>query len=121
MVFLLVEDDVDDLRQLRRAVGAHPRIVMDHARDVRQALEYLESRFPFLVLSDIHLPGSSGWDLLAWIRERSRVPVLLWTSLPTPDGSRRALSLGADGYVGKPMDLAGYRRIAAWVASYLGD
>jgi CheY-like chemotaxis protein len=121
VVFLLVEDDPDDHRLLRRAVGAHPRLSMDHAGDVRQALAYLGSRFPFLVLSDIHLPGSSGWELLAWIRERSRMPVLLWTSLPTPDGSRRALSLGADGYVGKPKDLAGYHRIAAWVASYLGD
>ena len=77
---------------------------------------------PVLVLSDVHLPGGSGFELLSWIRTRwSRLPVLLWTSLPHPEGAREALDRGADGYMGKPRDLAGYHRIAARLKACLGD
>ena len=71
-----------------------------------------------------HLPGLSGWDLLAWVRARpefDRLPMLLWTSLPNPEGKDRALRQGAAGYLGKPRDLDGYRQLAARVARLLGD
>lgn len=119
-VFLLVEDDLDDPRLLRRAL--EPRVRMDVIDDGRRALEYLERESPFLVLSDIHLPAASGWEILERVRARSeRVPVFLWTSLPTPEGARRAVAAGADRYLGKPKDLEGYRRIAALIESCLGD
>lgn len=123
--FLLVEDDPDDPRLLRRALADVPRpLELRLVTDGRRALEMLHAASPFLVLSDVHLPGASGWDILAFVRAQPRLaglPVLLWTSLPSLDGARRALELGADGYLGKPRDLDGYRRIAARVAAYLGD
>ena len=101
-VLLLVEDDPDDQRLLRHALRASP-LEVDVTADAASAVAYLDrmKRRPFLVLSDIHLPGLSGWDLLAWVRARpalDRLPVLLWTSLPNPEGEDRARRLGAAGF-----------------------
>jgi CheY-like chemotaxis protein len=132
---LLVEDDPNDERFLRRALEKSGRnILLDIARDGRSALEYLSDRWvgqnpapktpPLLVLSDVHLPLRSGWDILDWIRRRpelARLPVFLWTSLPTPEGAERARGLGALRYLSKPRDLAGYGSIATLILSHLGD
>ncbi|HEX7901113.1 MAG TPA: response regulator [Planctomycetota bacterium] len=132
-VLLLVEDDPNDQRLLRLALrDPSPRLSVDVAPEGESAVAYLARMLengasrprPFLVLSDIHLPGLSGWDLLAWVRARpefDRLPVLLWTSLPNPEGKDRALRLGAAGYLGKPRDLNGYRRLAERVTRLLGD
>jgi CheY-like chemotaxis protein len=132
---LLVEDHPDDERFLRRALEKSGReILLDIVRDGRAALEYLSTawagqdptpkRTPLLVLSDVHLPLRSGWEILQWIRcrpELSRLPVFLWTSLPTPEGAQRAQELGALRYFSKPRDLAGYGAIATLILSHLGD
>jgi CheY-like chemotaxis protein len=124
-VLLLVEDDPDDRRLLRYAFRTpSPRLSMDVAPEGESAIAYLSRARPFLVLSDIHLPGLSGWDLLSWIRSRPELdglPVLLWTSLPNPEGEDRARRLGAAGYLGKPRDLDGFLRVAARVSRLLGD
>jgi CheY-like chemotaxis protein len=124
-LFLLVEDDPDDPRLLRHAVQALAvPVLMDVVESADGALAYLRRKKALAVLSDVHLRGPSGFDLLARIRgddELKRLPVLLWTSLPNPDGRRQALALGARRYLGKPSDLAGYRRVAALLAKYLGD
>lgn len=124
-VLLLVEDDPEDRRLLRYAFRTPaPRLSMDVAPEAESAVAYLSRSRPFLVLSDIHLPGQSGWDLLSWIRSRPELdglPVLLWTSLPNPEGEDRARRLGAAGYLGKPRDLDGFHRVAAQVCRLLGD
>lgn len=123
--FLLVEDDPDDPRLLRLAVeGLRIPLVMDVVVSVPEAVDYLRRQPPFAVLSDVHLRAQSGFELLAWMREQDglrRLPVLLWTSLPSSEGERKALALGASRYLAKPSDLAGYRRVAAWVAKCLDD
>lgn len=129
---LLVEDDPNDQRFLRRALQKTGReIELRVAQDGASALEYLSGvsvqggpRPTLLVLSDINLPGRSGWDVLAWIRGQpglSGLPVLLWTSLPTPEGAERARRLGAAQYFSKPKNLEGYALIVASLLSFLGD
>ena len=129
---LLIEDDQNDERFLRRALAKlGRRIALDVATDGNSALEYLlgasgsdAPKNVLLVLSDIHIPLRSGWEVLSWIRGHSRLarlPVFLWTSLPTPEGSERARRLGALLYLSKPRNLDGYSRIASLIVSALGD
>ena len=124
---LLVEDDADDQRIFQWALKKSGLPVdVRVARDGEQAIRFLSRSLtrPFLILSDIHLPRKSGWDVLQWIRQQeqlSRLPVLIWTSLPTVEGAARAQQLGADSYFSKPTDAAGYRRLIDRIGDYLRD
>jgi two-component system NtrC family sensor kinase len=58
-----------------------------------------------LVLLDVRMPGISGLEVLAWIREHTRLQYLRVIVLTAAIGSREkveALSIGADDYITKP-------------------
>lgn len=124
---LLVEDDADDERIFQWAMRKSGLpITIRLARDGDQAIRFLSRgpQRPFLIVSDIHLPRKSGWEVLDWIRRRDEftlVPVLMWTSLPTPEGAERAHQLGATSYLSKPTDPAGYRKLVDRISGYLRD
>lgn len=60
-----------------------------------------------LVLLDVMLPGMSGWDFLAEIRERGfHVPVIFLTARHGVSERVQGFELGADDYVIKPFDFA---------------
>ena len=124
---LLVEDDADDQRIFQWAMRKSGLgIVVRLARDGDAAIDFLSGRPErlFLILSDIHLPRKSGWDVLQWTRGQqgfSRLPFLMWTSLPTVEGAARAHQLGANSYFSKPTDALGYRRLVDRIGDYLRD
>ena len=71
------------------------------------ALAHLEHGTVDLVLSDIVMPGMSGYDLCREIKSDPRLahlPVVLLTSLSDPLDIVRGLECGADNYVTKPYD-----------------
>jgi two-component system response regulator PilR (NtrC family) len=56
-----------------------------------------------LVISDINMPGISGFDLLRSIREQNEeLPVLMITAYGSPDSAVEAMKLGATDYITKP-------------------
>jgi len=70
-----------------------------------QARHHLEEHSFSLLLLDLMLPDTDGLDLLAELRRKSMIPILV-TSARTEQGDRMAaLELGADGYLPKPFDL----------------
>jgi len=124
---LLVEDDADDQRIFQWAMKKSGLgVTVRLAGDGDQAIRFLARgpQRPFLIVSDIHLPRKSGWEVLEWIRRQtdlSLVPVLMWTSLPTPEGAEKAQALGATLYCSKPTDADGYRRLVDRIGAYLRD
>ena len=76
------------------------------ARAAAQAL--LSGKLPDLVLLDISMPEVSGLDLLEFIRRRrdwNHVPVVMLSTEAADVTVDRALALGADGYITKPVTL----------------
>jgi two-component system chemotaxis response regulator CheY len=60
-----------------------------------------------LILSDINMPGMSGLDLLQQIKGRNLEPppvVIMITAYGDSENYRRAMELGADGFITKPVD-----------------
>ncbi len=70
------------------------------------ALEYLASHACDLVLLDVRLPGLSGYETCAQLRERygPAIPVLMLTAHRDADAARRSYDAGADDYIIKPTD-----------------
>jgi len=60
-----------------------------------------------LVILDVNLPGQSGFEVCAWLKEDfrfSRTPVIFTSGNWTEENRRRALDLGATELIDKPFD-----------------
>jgi DNA-binding response OmpR family regulator len=57
------------------------------------------------VITDVHLPDASGFDLIQWVRSRAasaRLPILVISGDSDPNTNTTVLRLGADAYFPKP-------------------
>ncbi len=101
---LLVEDDpniVDLVRSNLMARGYRVE-VSTTGSDVEQMLEQFD---PAIVLLDLGLPDTSGFDLCRSIRERSDVGLIVVSARTGEIDKVRALNLGADDYITKPFGI----------------
>jgi len=113
---LIVDDDRDLATMLAEFLGNEGFSVTTVA-DGGSALELLGERSFDLVILDVMLPGSSGFDVLREIRQRKpRLPVLILTARGEAIDRILGLELGADDYLPKPFDP---RELAARVRAIL--
>src|SRR5688572_19302150 len=100
---LVVDDDAEALLVLDhqlRALGCTPFT----ATSAAAARRCLDSQPLDLVLSDLHLPGEAGLELLRWVRAQPEpVAVILLTSSPSVETAIQALREGAADYLSKPV------------------
>jgi DNA-binding response OmpR family regulator len=113
---LIVDDDRDLAAMLAEFIGNEGFTVLT-AADGAAALEALVARQVDLVILDVMLPGSSGFDVLRAIRQRKpRLPVLMLTARGEAIDRILGLELGADDYLAKPFDP---RELAARIRAVL--
>ena len=77
-----------------------------NARSAAQTL--LSGKRPDLMVLDINMPEVSGLDLLEFLRRRSEwknLPIIMLSSEAADVTVDKALALGADGYVMKPVTI----------------
>src|SRR5690606_14810029 len=77
------------------------------ATSAEAALDLLGTSEFDLVLSDVMMPGITGYELCSRIKQDPRLrrlPVVLLTSLADPMAVVRGLECGADNYITKPYD-----------------
>jgi two-component system NtrC family response regulator/two-component system response regulator HydG len=76
------------------------------AHDARSGLSLLEKTEPDVVLTDLRMPGMDGLELLAKIKEiRPETMVILMTAYGTVKTAVKAMKLGAEDYLSKPIDV----------------
>lgn len=109
---ILIVDDEKDIQSLfeqrfRKEVRAG-EIHFDFAFSGEEALERLDQHpGVVLILSDINMPGMSGLELLEKIRARRKSPppvVMMITAYADQEKYERAMTLGADDFITKPVD-----------------
>jgi two-component system KDP operon response regulator KdpE len=103
---------VDDDEEMNRAVGLMLNLLdcevtaFHNARSAAQKL--LTGRVPQLLILDINMPEISGLDLLEFLRRRTEwkeLPIVILSSESADSTVDKALQLGADAYVMKPVTL----------------
>ncbi len=97
---LVVEDSADIREALEESMteeGYATRAVSDGDEALRVFYEFQ----PDLVLLDVLLPGTTGFDLCERIRSMSNVPVIILSGLADEREKIRAFEKGADDYVVK--------------------
>ncbi len=115
---LLAEDDPNDTLLIRRAfqkagLGESLKSVSDgdHAIDYLRGINSYADRasFPlaFLLLLDLKMPGTDGFEVLQWVRSQpnlKRLLVVVLTSSNLQADVDRAYELGANSYLVKPVE-----------------
>jgi CheY-like chemotaxis protein len=117
---LLVEDDPNDTLLVKRAfqkagLGDSLKTVVDgdEAMQYLQGLKEYKDRarypLPFLLLLDLKMPGTDGFEVLQWIRRQpdlKRLLVVVLTSSNLQSDVDRAYDLGANSYLVKPVEFS---------------
>lgn len=103
---------VEDEEKLRSTVQEYLQLsgyLTMEAQNGAEALRVFtsgEDEWPDLVLLDLMIPLVNGFDVLARIREKSNVPVIILTAKCSEEDQLRGFSLGADDYLMKPFLLS---------------
>ena len=103
---LIVDDDETTGKLIEltiHAKGCKTRRARNR-QEIAQGLA--EKPLPHLVLLDILLPDANGFDVLNRIRQHpalQQIPVLMLSALGERKDVTRGLTLGADGYITKPV------------------
>jgi len=104
---LLIVDDNEMNRDMLARRLARKGYVIDVAEHARNLLERVEKDAVDLVLLDIEMPEISGLDALKTLRAAYspiELPIIMVTAKDQSEDVVRALDLGANDYVTKPID-----------------
>jgi FixJ family two-component response regulator len=98
---------VDDEESVRRALGRLLRVAGHEVRSYAAGAEFLRSLSsgrPDCVILDVHMPGLTGFDVLARLQaDDVRLPTIVVTGFDEPEAEPRAVRLGAGKFLRKPV------------------
>ena len=101
---LVVEDDRVSARFITLVLTRQGGFEVGHAGEPRAALAEIKNAHWDLVLTDVEMPGMTGLELLAELRETSPdLPVAIMTGHASLDYAVQALRSSADEFLQKPM------------------
>jgi len=106
MVRLLVVDDDRELCQLVTRFLTREGFEISWASGGEEGIERALSEDFALILLDVMMPDTDGFEVLRRIRQHSRTPVLMLTAKGDTHDRIRGLEMGADDYLPKPFDPA---------------
>lgn len=99
---LLIEDDL----RLARSIAAYlqaQKFVVHHFSDGENLGTIINNLHFDLVLCDVMLPGTDGFEISSEIRQKFSGPIVFITALSDLDSQLKAFGLGADDYIVKPI------------------
>ena len=120
-VRLLVADDSATIQKIVSLAFSDEDVVIQSAFSGESALETLQSFRPDLVLADVFMPGCSGYEVCARIKQDSNlanIPVILLVGTFEAFDELEAARVKSDGYLTKPFDTS---ELIQTVHSLIGD
>lgn len=104
--YILVAEDNVDQRSLYVAIltGAGYRVL--EAGDGAEAVDVARREHPGLVLMDVTMPGTSGWNAVRTLKEHPDtrpIPIIVVTGLASAWDRDASLASGCDEYLAKPV------------------
>ncbi|HUU30041.1 MAG TPA: response regulator transcription factor [archaeon] len=114
MMKVFIADDSEHVRQSLKAMISKIEGVeiIGQAGEVGEAVRLVQELDPDVVLLDIRMPGGSGMDVLAKIKQnKPRRKVIMLTNYPYPQYQKKCMELGADFFFDKSQDFAEIPRV----------
>jgi CheY-like chemotaxis protein len=127
---LLIENDENDVFFFRRCLGSvNARVNVRVVASAWQARDYMVGRTPYhdrryyalpdIIVTDMNLPGTSGLEFLAWLREEERfrhIPVFVMSGSFGAGAIAGLKDLGIQAHFAKTPD---FNKCKSFVASML--
>ncbi len=102
---LVVDDEIHVVRLLQKHLVSKSYEVYTAMNGI-EAIQKVKDVRPHIVLLDIIMPGMGGIDTLKEIKKiNSKIVVIMITAVIDEELAKRALQLGANDYITKPLDL----------------
>ena len=100
---IMVVDDETRMRKLLRDFLVKEGFQVIEAEDGAKAIDiFFENKDIDLVLLDVMMPNMDGWEVTKWIRQYSKVPIIMLTAKSEERDELKGFELGVDEYVTKP-------------------
>ena len=126
---LLVEDDSDDVKFVRRAFSdVWPNCEIHSVGDGEEALSFLrrtpgyeDAPSPDLILLDLNMPRKGGHEVLLEIKQDDalkHIPVVVMTTTDDKDTVLTSYKLHANSFITKPVGTDELNRIVQTVVDY---
>lgn len=107
--FLVIEDSPTMRQLISFALKRLPRTEIIEASDGVDGLKKLSSSNIDMILTDINMPIMDGLKLVTLVRSNDDykdIPIIIITTEGAKEDRERALALGADAYITKPVQSA---------------
>lgn len=104
----IVDDDEEMIRAIRLMLKLLHCEVTSYLSARSAAAAFAKGKQPDLLILDINMPEVTGLDLLEFLRDRggwTDLPIIMLSTEAADVTVDRALELGADGYVSKPVTI----------------
>jgi two-component system phosphate regulon response regulator OmpR len=102
---ILVCDDEEDVREMVGEYLLRRGFAVSTAQDANELRKMLEDPSINAVILDINMPGEDGLSALRSLRAENDLPVIMLTATADVVDRILGLEMGADDYLGKPVDL----------------
>ena len=114
LTVVYIDDNLASLRLVQQVAARRPGVRLVHAMHGQVGLDLVSSTRPDLILLDLHLPDTSGEEVLRRLRAESateNTPIVVISADATPGRVQRLRDTGASGYLTKPVDV---QELLAW-------
>lgn len=99
---ILIVDDSADILEIVSLYLINAGYHVTVANDYSKALQAIEKQLFDLILLDILLPDSTGYELCKKVRESIYCPIIFLSCLNSEESITKALELGGDDFIAKP-------------------
>jgi two-component system LytT family response regulator len=98
---IIIDDERLARNELKKLILEHPEVtIIEEATNATEGIEKIESFNPDLIFLDIHMPGKTGFDLLA---DLERAPKVIFTTA-YDEYAFKAFEVNALDYLLKPIE-----------------
>jgi CheY-like chemotaxis protein len=123
---LLVVDDDDDNRDLLKTLLSHYGAVVTLASSAAEAMKFLIDSPPDILISDIGMPDEDGYQFMTKVRKLPKkkggnIPAIALTAFAKIEDREKALSVGFQQHIAKPIDPTAFVKIIAEMASEISS
>ena len=102
---VLIIDDDEDLAFIISDMLESYGYAVTHASDGEQAFDLLENNTYHVILLDINLPDSTGFEICQELRKTSTIPVIFASARTSETDRVSGFDIGGDDYLPKPYSM----------------